>query len=119
MAPVFRRGSPLSCARQRANSMHFVPENGSTFHHELHVLQLLDVFQWIAADCHKVGPLAGFGGSQLVAPAEQFRSGGSARSNRVHGRHAVLSGVFKLLSLLHPFPPPAPRPPPTPPLHPL
>src|SRR5438477_10641972 len=44
----------------------------STFHYQLHVLQLFNVFQRVAADGYDVRPFPGFDGSQLVAPPAQL-----------------------------------------------
>ncbi len=46
----------------------FVPKNHASFHHEFHFLQFCNVFERVAAYCHKVRPLPGFDGSGRFAP---------------------------------------------------
>src|SRR5438034_2965231 len=76
----------------------------STFHYELHALQLVYIFQRVAADGYDVRPFPRFDDSQLVAPPKQLSSSGSASAYRLHRRHAVLHVVFKFFRLVQCFP---------------
>src|SRR2546429_9237924 len=60
-----------------------VPIDHSTFHYELHVLQLFYVFKRVAADGYDVPQLAGFVGSQLVPPAQRLSTSRRAIGNRL------------------------------------
>src|SRR5258708_22474295 len=91
-------------SQHKAESVRLVRVDRSAFHHELHIFELFEFFQRIAADGHDVRPLPGFDGSQLVAPAKQFRGGGSASANCLQRRHAILHVVFEFFGLIQFFP---------------
>ena len=74
--------------------MRFVLVDDARLHHEGHLLQYLDVGEWITLDRDDVRPLAGFERAYLVGPAHQV--GGVQRGclQGGQGRHPKLGHVY-------------------------
>src|SRR5882672_3542891 len=94
----------LLCRNGPNSFSQVVFENDTTFHHEFYFLKFRNIFEGVAAHCHKIRPLPGFDGSSSVTPAKQFRGNRSSRSNRLHWCHAVLDVIFEFLGLINFFP---------------
>src|SRR5262245_20197296 len=62
----------------------------ATLHHELHVIQFGDVFQWIAIDGDDVGEAPDIKRADAILPAKQLGSVHCRRADDVERRHAPL-----------------------------